>query len=387
MQVSFIPSLEYIDRDQWNAVTGTDYPFTRYEFLQALEASGATNGDSGWQSHHLLVHDSSGRQLVAVLPLYLKYHSYGEYVFDWSWADAYRRTGLDYYPKLLAAIPYTPATGPRLCIRPGIDEQAVTTRVVTALKKEARDRGASSIHVLFPELSLRERLQQQDLDYRRGVQYHWFNKGYQHFDDFVADFSSRKRKNLNKERRKVSEQGLRLQVLSGENIPAALWQRFYYFYQLTYAKRSGHGGYLNQHFFQLIASSMPEHLVLVLAYDDRRDTQPIAGALNFRDSQTLYGRYWGCLAEYDFLHFETCYYQGIEYCITHQLQRFDPGAQGEHKIQRGFTPVETWSNHWIAHPEFRHAIQDFLQRDNAAMLDYLHRARELLPFKQETLAN
>lgn len=383
MQVSFIDTLDQIDRDQWNAVTGIDYPFTRFEFLHALQVSGATNGNTGWQSHHLLVHDATGQQLLAVMPLYLKFHSYGEYVFDWSWADAYQRAGLDYYPKLLAAIPYTPATGPRLCIKPGQDNTAITACVIDALKSEARRQRASSIHILFPDSNLSGELQALGLDRRRAVQYHWFNEGYRTFDEFLCRFSSRKRKNLNKERHKVNAQGLRLQVLCGTDIPRSLWQRFYYFYQLTYAKRSGHGGYLEQRFFELIADTMPEQLVLVLAYDDNRDTQPIAGALNFRDSHTLYGRYWGCLAEYDFLHFETCYYQGIDYCIAEGLKRFDPGAQGEHKIQRGFIPTETWSNHWIAHPEFRAAIADFLHRDNDAMLDYRHRACELLPFKRE----
>lgn len=382
MQLSFVDSLQHIDANRWNAVTGTDYPFTRYEFLHALETSGATNGNSGWKSHHLLVHDSDGEQLLAVMPLYLKYHSYGEYVFDWSWANAYRQHGVDYYPKLLAAIPYTPATGPRLCIAGDYSGPELAPVVASALRREATAQKASSIHLLFPDQALHQQLASEQFDARLGSQYHWFNDDFRDFDDFLATFSSRKRKNLNKERRRIGEQGLRLEILTGRDIPASLWQRFYYFYQLTYAKRSGHGGYLEQAFFEKLAETMPEHLVMVLAYDDQRDNLPIAGALNFQDSTTLYGRYWGCLAEYDFLHFEACYYQGIDYCIARGLQRFDPGAQGEHKIQRGFTPIPTYSNHWIAHPEFRGAIQDFLRRENHAMQDYLLRARELLPFKQ-----
>lgn len=383
MQVRFIDSLDRIDREQWNAVTGTDYPFTRHEFLSALEITGATDSRSGWQPNHLLVYDDDGGRLLAAMPLYLKFHSYGEYVFDWSWANAYHRAGLEYYPKLLAAIPYTPASGPRLCIASDIDRGSITSLVVETLKEEAARHAASSAHVLFPECGLKDRLQNAGFDYRRGVQYHWFNRHYGCFEDFLADFSSRKRKNLKKERRRIGEQGLRLETLCANQVSDAVWERFYYFYQLTYAKRSGHGGYLTQAFFEQVARTMPEHIVLILAYDDRRDPEPIAGALNFRDRHTLYGRYWGCLAEYDFLHFETCYYQGIEYCIRHGLDRFDPGAQGEHKIQRGFTPVETWSNHWLSRPEFRLAIRDFLRRDNLAMQDYLRQARELLPFKRD----
>lgn len=390
MHISFINSLATLTPDEWNAVTGTDYPFTRYEFLHALEASGATDthhdGKSGWQTHHLLAHDDNN-QLIAVMPLYLKYHSYGEYVFDWAWANAYHQHGLDYYPKLLAAIPYTPATGPRLCIHPDYNGPDLLPNICQALQQEAERQQASSIHILFPEQPVNRQLAEQQLDARLGTQYHWFNQDFRDFNDFLDTFSSRKRKNLKKERRRVQEQGLRLEILNGPEIDPQLWQRFYYFYQLTYAKRSGHGGYLEQDFFQRIAASMPEHLVLVLAYDDTRDTQPIAGALNFRDSRTLYGRYWGCLAEYDFLHFETCYYQGIDYCIAQRLKRFDPGAQGEHKIQRGFTPILTYSNHWIAHTDFRRAIQDFLRRENHAIQGYLQQASELLPFKHHQREN
>lgn len=382
MRVHFLESIEDISRERWNAIAGIDHPFSRYEFLNALETSGATVRKTGWQPQHLLVCAPDSDQLLAVMPLYLKYHSYGEYVFDWSWANAYQQAGRDYYPKLLCAIPYTPATGPRLCVAPGVDRQALIPRVAEALKQRAQKDQLSSIHLLFPDTTLCDALQQQGLDKRRGVQYHWFNHSYQSFDEFLDDFTSRKRKNLKKERRRVEQQGLTLRVLCGDQIPDSIWERFYHFYQITYARRSGHGGYLPQAFFELIARTMPEHLVMVLAYEQDDPDIPIAGALNFRDSKTLYGRYWGCTKDYEFLHFEACYYQGIEYCIQQGLSRFDPGAQGEHKIQRGFTPIETWSNHWIAASDFRHAVQDFLLRDNEANLDYLQRAREWLPFRQ-----
>ncbi|MGK0499204.1 MAG: putative N-acyltransferase [Oceanicoccus sp.] len=381
MRLSFIDSITAISAAAWNEITGIDYPFTRHEFLAALELSNASVADSGWQAHHLLAHDDND-QLIAVMPLYLKFHSYGEYVFDWAWSDAYKRHNVEYYPKLLSAIPFTPATGPRLCIKDGEDKMALYPQISQQLLAHAKQINVSSLHILFPQQAAKESFQAQGLSPRRGVQYHWFNQGYSSFSDFVASFSSRKRKNLNKERRQVTEQGLRLEIIEGPNISADSWRRFFHFYQLTYAKRSGHGGYLNKDFFERLAATMPEQLVLVLAYDEQHGEEAIAGALNFRDSKTLYGRYWGCIVEHEFLHFEACYYQGIEYCIAKGLQRFDPGAQGEHKIQRGFTPTETWSNHWIANPEFRHAIDDFLERDNDGISQYIEDAQKMLPFKK-----
>jgi hypothetical protein len=314
---------------------------------------------------------------VALLPLYLKQHSYGEYVFDWSWADAYERHGLAYYPKLLSAIPYTPATGPRLCSSKTLDA-ALCNEVVTVLQQHANTVGASSLHWLFPEPTACQQLSQAGLAARMGVQFHWFNHGFSSFDDFVSSFSSRKRKNLLKERRRVAEQGLLLERRLGTQTTAGDWQRFHYFYQLTYAKRSGHGGYLPAEFFTELATTMPEQLLLVSA---QYQGETVAAALNFIGNDTLYGRYWGCSHDFEYLHFEACYYQGIEFCIEHGLSRFDPGAQGEHKIQRGFTPVRTWSNHWLAHPDFAAAVDDFLDRDRIASEQYLRQASELLPFK------
>ena len=220
--------------------------------------------------------------------------------------------------------------------------------------------------------------QAKGLKTRLGTQFHWFNNNFRDFDHFLESFSSRKRKNVKKERQKVGTHGLRLSVHEGSEITPALWEHFYYFYQRTYLKRSGHGGYLNQDFFNTIAQTMPDQLVMVVAYEN--DT-PIAAALNFRDNEALYGRYWGCEKEFDFLHFEACYYQGIEYCIKHGLKKFDPGAQGEHKISRGFNPIETWSNHWIAHPQFKTAIEDFLVEERKGVLDYIEDCKGLLPFK------
>ncbi len=376
MQISFIDSIDKAAQADWNAITGTDHPFTRHEFLQALEHSGATNAHSGWQPWHMQIH--RGKELIALMPLYIKSHSYGEYVFDWSWADAYRQHGLPYYPKLLAAIPYTPATGPRLCIKTGEDKNKIIAAATDALYKQAEIISASSIHILFTEKTVSDQLKVRGLNSRMGVQFHWFNQGFSNFDDFLSTFSSRKRKNLRKERQRVLNQGVTVEVLEGGDISPALWQTFYNFYQFTYAKRSGHGGYLELGFFLQIANSMPENIVLVMA---KHAGNYIAGALNFRDSHTLYGRYWGCTKEFDYLHFEACYYQGIEYCIAEKLQRFDPGAQGEHKIQRGFKPVPTWSNHWLAHPGFQQAVNDFLARETPGMEQYLIDSGKLLPFK------
>lgn len=378
MRVTLIDSLADIDAAAWNAVAGLDHPFTRHEFLYALERSGAAAADSGWSPRHALVR--RGGELIGVLPLYVKSHSYGEYVFDWSWADAYRRYGRHYYPKLLCAIPFTPATGPRLCLAPGEDVAAVSEVLVAALKRELADAGLSSLHVLFPQPALRDALAAQGLSLRSGAQYHWFNRDYASFDDFLATFASRKRKNLRRERERVLEQGLSLQVLEGVEIGARDWDTFFRFYQLTYAKRSGHGGYLNREFFRSIGAALPEHIVLTLAH---WRGEVVAGALCFRDSTTLYGRYWGCAREFEYLHFEACYYQGIDYCIRRGIGRFDPGAQGEHKIQRGFTPVPTWSCHWIEDGEFRAAIDHFLEREQREVAAYIDAAAELLPFRKE----
>ena len=380
MHSHFIDAISKISSTDWNAITGVDYPFTRYEFLSALEKSGAVSRENGWEPHHLLLYDQE--ELIAVMPLYLKYHSYGEYVFDWAWADAYQKHHLNYYPKLLRAIPFTPATGPRLCIKNNHIEENIYHHVYEALIKEAEKLNASSCHILFPETEVKNCFKQSGFLTRTGVQYHWFNHAFTSFDDFLGTFSSRKRKNLKKERMKVNQQAITLKIFEGDKVSTDIWERFYYFYQMTYAKRSGHGGYLNQRFFEYIAKTMPENIVLVLAYrDGEENTNAIAGALNFRDSTTLYGRYWGCVEEFDYLHFEACYYQGIEYCINNKLKRFDPGAQGEHKIQRGFVPISTWSNHWIKHPEFNRAIGDFLAEEKLEIKRYITKAAELLPFK------
>ena len=383
-QVRFIDSITDADAEQWAAVAeeGSEnpmqYPFIQYGFLLAMEKTEVTTRKTGWQPHHLTVYSQG--VLVAFLPLYLKFHSYGEYVFDWSWAEAYERHGVEYYPKLLSCIPYTPSAGPRLCVKQGENEVEISSLIIESLLSYAEQLHVSSVHVLFPQQKLHQQLQDGGLSSRVGTQFHWFNRSYASFDEFLGTFASRKRKNVRKERKKVDQHNLTIKVHEGSDISDALWEHFFHFYQRTYLKRSGHGGYLNQAFFNAVAKEMPHQLVMMVAYEDER---PIAAALNFKDSDTLYGRYWGCEKELDFLHFETCYYQGIEYCIKHGLSRFDPGAQGEHKISRGFTPIETWSNHWIAHPQFKTAIDDFLVQERKGSQQYIQQCKELLPFKAE----
>lgn len=375
IDIRFIDSLFDVDPTQWNRIAGADYPFIRYEFLSALESSGATTAESGWQPQHVLVY--LGSALVAIMPLYLKSHGYGEYVFDFSWADAYHRHNLNYYPKLVSAIPYTPVTGPRLCVAAGQNEMDIMVAVVQAIKKRASALSASSWHLLFPDAVASEQFNVLCRQ-RRAVHFQWFNQGFMGFDDFLATFNSRKRKNLRKERQRVKEQDIVFERWRGEDISDELWRKFHHFYQLTYARRSGHGGYLNLDFFRAVAASMPEAIVLVMV---RQNGEYIAGALNFRDKRTLYGRYWGCGCDIEYLHFETCYYQGIEYCIEHGLQRFDPGVQGEHKMLRGFRPTYTYSNHWIADHYFRQAVDRFLQEEAKVVANYLVNAEKYLPFK------
>ena len=377
LNAEFVTSLQQVEAAEWESLCGTDYPFLRHHFLLGLEQSGCTTAETGWQPCHLILRE--GEQAVAALPLYLKSHSYGEYVFDWSWSQAWQSNGLQYYPKLVSAIPFTPATGPRLCYRADLDSEQAWAMAIRALEQFARQQELSSWHLLFPEQAVSDALLTHGIHQRRATQFHWFNEGYRSFDEFLARFSSRKRKSLKRERRRVQEQGLSLQTLVGEEISAENWEQFHRFYQYTYAKRSGHGGYLTREFFTQVAAGMGSQVIMVLAHEG---ANAMAAALYFRSADTLYGRYWGCVQEFDCLHFEACYYRGIEYCIEQGISRFDPGAQGEHKIQRGFRPVETFSNHWIADPGLSAAVGDFTRRELPHTKAYLQDAASLLPFKQ-----
>ncbi|MCB1616768.1 MAG: N-acetyltransferase [Pseudomonadales bacterium] len=378
MQIEWLKGIHQCDENAWDKLNTTNNPFLKHCYFTALEKSACTNTASGWEPHHLIVREEDG-QMLAAMPLYIKYHSYGEYVFDWSWANAWRSCGLEYYPKLLTAVPFTPSTGPRILLTDQLTQEqtdSVYRTVIENLFERCKD-GYSGWHILFPEKAVSDRLVEYGCLQRMGYQFHWFNRDYQHFDDFTDSFTSRKRKNIKKERARVKSQGFVFKQLRGTEIDDALWQKFYTFYQLTYLKRSGHHGYLNLDFFRLIGQSMQDNLMMAIAI---KDSEVVAAALNFVDSATLYGRYWGCLEEYDFLHFETCYYQGIEFCIREKLARFDAGAQGEHKIQRGFEPVPIWSNHLIRHNELADAIRDFLAQEKLAVKNYLSDCKQVLPF-------
>jgi len=383
MHIVFVSSLNEVDAQAWNQLCADGYPFVRHGFLRVLELSGSVGTDAesgeetGWQAQHLLAYE--GDELIAALPLYIKRHSYGEYVFDWSWADAYKRYGLHYYPKLISAIPFTPCSGARLLLKNASQRAALLPEILTALQQHVHHRELSGWHCLFPTEELSVALQSAQISQRVGVQFHWFNRGYNSWDDFVATMNSRKRKNINKERRAVVEQGIRFTAKSGAQIDASDWQLFYQFYCSTYLKRSGHTGYLTREFFELLGEHCADNVLLIIAH---QHDKPIAAALFFIDEQTIYGRYWGSLADFDFLHFETCYYQGIDYAIQQGLQRFDGGAQGEHKIQRGFEPVFTYSNHWLVRGEFRQAIHHFLAEEKISIEHYAEEARAYLPFKE-----
>ncbi|GAB5412660.1 MAG: GNAT family N-acetyltransferase [Congregibacter sp.] len=376
LNLEVLRSLTAIEADEWDALRRDDYPFLRHDFLLGLEQSQCTTEAAGWAPAHLRLRD--GDQTLAILPAWLTSHSYGEYVFDWAWADAWRRMGLEYYPKLLTAAPFTPATGPRLLHREDLEPGPLWATLKEQMPRLAEELGISSWHVLFPREDDARLLEAAGLHTRHQVQFHWYNRGYDSFDDFLETFSSRKRKSLRRERRRVTEQGLQLQMRSGLELSAEDWATFHRFYQMTYAKRSGHGGYLTREFFLDVAANMGGQVLMATASNDNG---PVAGALYFRDNDTLYGRYWGCSREYDCLHFETCYYQGIDYCIRHGLKRFDPGAQGEHKIQRGFEPTTTLSCHWIARPELDAAIGDYTRSEQEHIAAYRKDAGSLLPFK------
>lgn len=376
MEVKQIHSMAQVDCTVWNRLAGDAYPFLRHEFLSALEQSGSVSEQTGWEPAHLLVTEAD--ELVAFMPLYLKRHSWGEYVFDHQWAQAYQQQGVDYYPKWLTAIPLTPCQGERIVFAEAVNPVEVMQVLLDFIKQLSDKLGISSWHCLFPVEQQAELLRSLGLSIREGVQFHWFNRGYSDFNDFLQTLNAGKRKMLKRERRRVSEQGVSLLRIAGPDVSEVQWRAFFQFYTMTYLKR-GSQPYLNPAFFQQIAATMGEQLLLVLAV---KDDNYIAAALSFVGADTLYGRYWGCHEEYNSLHFEVCYYQGLDYCIEHGLKRFDSGAQGEHKIARGFEPITTYSVHWIKDARFAKAIDHFLGREQQAMRLYKQDAASYLPFKQ-----
>jgi predicted N-acyltransferase len=375
--VEAVDSMQAVPRADWNRLSGTAHPFLRHEFLDALESCGCLGEAYGWLPRHLLLRDAEGR-LQAAAPCYLKFNSYGELVFDWSWADAYRRAGMAYYPKLVVASPYTLATGPRILTAPGEERDRLTLALTDGAVQVARRLQVSSLHWLFVTQEESRLLASAGLPPRTGCQFHWENPGYRDFDDFLERLSSRKRKQIKRERRRVSDAGIGFRLLRGHEVTEGEWVTFHELYRSTFDKRGGIPT-LSLAFFRQIARSMGEQVLLVLAYSEKRI---VAAAFNLVGADTLYGRHWGCFEEFHSLHFETCYYQGLDFCIREGLKRFEPGAQGEHKISRGFLPTATWSNHWIADPGFRSAIEQFLERETEGMQDYLREMQEHSPYRQ-----
>ena len=374
-----LDSIAQIDASSWNALAGGKQPFLRHEFLSALEQSGCATARTGWTPQHLLIEDSAGRA-VAALPLYRKSHSRGEFVFDFSWASAYAQHGLEYYPKLLSAVPFTPVGGPRLLVPVDGDPRAARALIQAALDY-ARGEGLSSWHVLFPTEAEAGQLEAAHLVMRRDCQFHWFNHGYESFDAFLATFTAEKRKKAKRERRRVAEAGIEFDTRHGDDIPESLWRTVYGFYADTF-HRHGHEPYLNLNFFKRIAAAQPESIMLKIA---RLESTPIAAAIFFVGEDALFGRYWGAGGNYHSLHFETCYYQGIEYCIERKLKRFEPGTQGEHKVPRGFVPTITQSAHYIADPRFAAAIADYARREARGVDSYAAAVNEHVPYNAETL--
>ena len=379
--VKFIDSLLDYPKAHWQALlsnAGINYPFIQYDFLAALERSGSCSKATGWKARHILVFDKE--DLVALMPCYEKTHSYGEYVFDQQWAQAFEQNRLPYYPKLVTAIPFTPCVGPRLVIANDINPTAIEACIISAIERLCAESHYSGWHYLFYSQAkpFYSQTHQTLLAVRQGVQFHWYNRDYSDFNHFLESFTSRKRKAVLKERRKVIEQGFEIVRVEGVDASDDDWQRFFHFYQLTYAKRSGHSGYLNQAFFSEIAQHFAKHCLLIFA---KIDEKIVAGALYFKDSENLYGRYWGCYEEFDFLHFECCYYQGIEYCIEHSLKHIDAGAQGEHKIQRGFEPITTYSQHFVPHKNFFSAITQFTEEESEHIQLYKAQCEASLPYK------
>ncbi len=375
IRIDTVDSLAGIDSREWNALGAAPYPFLRHEFLRALEKQGAVGERYGWLPRHLVARDRNGTLLGAV-PLYLKNNSYGEFVFDWSWAQAYERAGLDYYPKLVSAAPYTPATGPKLLLHPAAPP-ALADDLISAAGALAEELGVSSLHWLFTPEDETSRLQAHGLMRRHGCQFHWQNQGYRDFDDFLARLSSAKRKKIRRERRRVHEAGIDIRQLRGDEISDSEWATFHRLYESTFHKRGGMPT-LSEGFFREIGRQMPASVLLVLAYHQQRI---VAAAFNLVGDDTLYGRHWGCEEEFHSLHFEACYYQGLDFCIANGLQRFEPGAQGEHKVSRGFLPTTTASAHWIADPRFAEAVRHFLEQEQGAMVDYEAEMNTHSPYK------
>jgi predicted N-acyltransferase len=380
--LKIIADLAEIPAKQWDKLAGND-PFLSYAYLHALQESGCATAQFGWQAQFITLWQD--KRLVGAMPLYLKMNSYGEHVFDWAWAEAYHRSGLHYYPKLVCTVPFTPVTGARLLVSLGYEPSEIKTTLLRAALQLAEESGVSSLHCLFVDEADRREMQAQGMMLRHDVQFHWHNavpsqnRGYRDFDEFLAALSRDKRKRIRQERRKVQEAGIQLQCVTGDVATVEQWAFFASCYSHT--RRIHHSPpALNDDFFQRIGAALPHNTLLVIA---SREGKPIASALNIVSKDVLYGRSWGAFEFHSGLHFETCYYQAIEFCIARNIKTFEGGAQGEHKLARGFLPVTTTSAHWLAHPEFSRAVEGYLQRETGAISEYVDELNDRSPFKHQ----
>jgi uncharacterized protein len=366
--------IDAIERRQWNALAGTHIPFLRHEFLSALEHTGCVGEHTGWEPRYFTLQDDQG--LLAAVPAFIKMHSYGEFVFDFAWAQAYARVGGDYYPKLTIAVPFTPATSPRLLVRPGADPHSAR-RLLQDVQTYANAQSLSSVHALFLDEPARSACAAAGWLLRRDCQFHWTNRGYASFEHYLASFTAEKRKKARRERRRVADSGIRFETRFGGDLDRRLLDRVYALHSDTF-RRHGHEPYLTRAFFGEIAETLgQEFMVKVAMYG----TEPVAAAVFFWCQEALFGRYWGAAADYHSLHFETCYHQGIEFCIERGIGRFEPGTQGEHKVSRGFEPALTWSAHYIRDARLRHAIGAYLEREGESVDEYAQEVQAHVPFR------
>jgi predicted N-acyltransferase len=368
-------SIDEIDAGQWNALVRDRNPFLRHEFLAALEHTHCVGAGTGWQPRYLTLTDQS--RLAAAAPAFIKAHSYGEFVFDFAWAQAYARVGRRYYPKLTMAVPFTPATGPRLLVRSDLDETRTATRLLQEVEDYAAYHGLSSVHALFLDEPGRAVCEQADWLLRRDCQFHWTNHGYPSFDAYLETFTAEKRKKARRERRRVAEAGIRFETRMGSELDERLLDEIYRFHRDTFL-RHGHEPYLTRAFFTEAARTLGNSLMVKVAMHGH---SPVAAAIFFWCQAALFGRYWGADTDYHSLHFEACYHQGIEFCIDRGVNRFEPGTQGEHKISRGFEPALTWSAHYIANRQFRDAIENYLEREAKEVDAYAEEIQAHVPYR------
>jgi predicted N-acyltransferase len=376
LTLSLHKAIAEIPAAEWDACAGAANPFVSHAFLSAVEDSGSATARTGWLPQHAVLRDADGA-IVAAAPMYAKSHSYGEYVFDHGWAHAFERAGGRYYPKLQVAVPFSPVPGPRLLLRPGTGVAPAALGHVLA--QACRELDLSSVHVTFCTAADADVLERAGWLKRIGIQFHWENAGYTTFDDFLADLASRKRKTIRRERRDANSAGLEFLALRGSEIGRREWAAFYEFYTSTVDRKWG-SAYLTKQFFPLLGERLGDRVVLMLA---RQNGRPVAGALNLMGADTLYGRNWGCRGEFPFLHFELCYYRAIDFAIAHGLRRVEAGAQGVHKIQRGYRPVPTYSAHWIAHPGLRRAVAEFLEHERPARMAEMAELAQFSPFRKD----